>query len=377
MNITKNRSLLSKRGNRSLSRVAAAFECAASVELHARKDAGRNQHDLLNNDMKITRDFEGYNAFYQNSYGPTDKAYSAGHRHSCCNQCNGAAIIILIVSAVAGFLISWVMTDGVRKEWNDHNNLKYTFPEEENGYYMTDYDYDPAAGDRVFGPEKYGNFWNWVIAGTGALLSLGITTMCLRCSAKSKNRMEAKHNVVGAELAGLLTDKGKLAPHGVFTRHEDFGGPINQPFPPTRGGFNSAGNPYVHPMRNPPMNLPPMNQPPMNQPPMNQPPMNLPPMNLPPMNQPPMRASMPQDQPSMQHKRVMIPSDDTQPNLYVGPIDESTKKYKKGIVTVHKPQVRESIVGYEKTEIPLMEYSKKSNRRQKSRRPQDSDQSDY
>jgi len=384
---------LNKQRNRTFSRVATIASHAGMVEINARKDAGRNHHDLMNNNMKITRDFEAYNAVYQNSYGPTNKAYSAGYQHNCCNQCNGAGIVVLIVSAVAGFLISWVMTDGVRLEWNKHHNeFKYeiTDADVKNGDAVWPEKYTPEEGDRIYGEKDYEKgFWNWVIAGAGALLSLGIATTCLHCCAKSKNRIEAKHNVVGAELAGMLTENGKLAPHGVVIRQEDrdFGGPINQPFPPTKGGFNGAGNPYVHPMRNPPlsqpamsqppMNHPPMGQPSMNQPPMGQPSMNQPPMGQPPMNQPQFRAIMPQNQPSMQHKRSSDGNVSDQPNLYVGPIDESTKKYKKGMVIVHKPQVRESIVGYEKTEIPLAEYSRKSNRRHKSRRTQDSDLSDY
>merc|ERR1712203_11799 len=162
------------------------------------------------------------------------------------------------------------MTDGVRQEYNDRHLLK-TLDEKET---IEGADYE--EGDRIYGAEKFpGNFWNWVIAGAGALLSLGIATTCLHCCAKSKNQIEAKHNVVGAELAGMLTEKGKVGPHGVFISQEDRG------FGPP-GGF--TGNPYVQPMRNPPLSQSPMIHPPMSQPPINQPPMRMP-HNQPSMHQ--------------------------------------------------------------------------------------------
>merc|ERR1712227_371632 len=307
-----------------------------------------------------------YNEVYQNTYGPTRKATSAGYEHNCCNQCNGAGIVVIIVSAVAGFLISWVMTDGVRKEWNDRNNMQ-DLPEnpfidpllDDENFHLVE------EGSRLYGPEEYpGNFWNWVLAGAGALLSIGVAAMCMHCCAKSKNRIEGRHNLVGAELAGMLTEKNNMGPHGVLISQEDRG--FGPPFPPNKRNLNSTVNPYCQPMRDPPLS-----QPPMDQLPMSQLPMIHPPIGRPPINQPQMRInSMPQ--PPMHQMRQI-----DEPNLYVGPIDESTKKYKKGVVTVHKPKVRESIVGYEKTEIALDDYSnkfRKSNRRQRSRHSPDSEE---
>jgi len=318
MNITGN--TCNKRGirNGTIMKIIGVHNIA---EINARMDAGTNYHDITNHDMGITRNFDTYDAIYQNSYGSSRKAYSAGTRHSCWSQCSIMGVstgwLVMLIAAFAGLSLSYLVADSVKED-----NVKYTFKNDidQGDYRYIDksgvekdihLDHDIKTGDTIMGQDQdaYPEFWNWVIAGVGAILSLILATTCMYCCAKHKNKLEAKHTVVGAELAGILTERGMLGPHGV-TGMRGMRGTINNGISdmPIRGG---------NPMGPQPMQL----------------------------------------------TYEMEPNQQlTHNQLYVGPIDDSTRQYKHGRMVIHKPKVREEIVGYNTTEIPLKESSRSRRR---------------
>lgn len=300
------------------------------VEINARMDAGTNHHDITNHDMGITRDFDTYDAIYQNSYGSSRKAYSAGTRHSCWSQCSVMGVstgwLVMLIATVAGFGLSYLVADSIKED-----NDKYTFKQDiAKGDYKYSFnggeekvihlDHDIKTGDTIMGKQEdaYPEFWNWVIAGAGAILSLILATTCMYCCAKHKNKLEAKHNVVGAELAGILTERGKLGPHGVTGMRGTINNGISDM--PIRGG-NPMGPQPMGPRQQP-------------------------------MGPQPMQLTY-----GMEPNQQL-----TNNQLYLGPIDNSTRQYKRGRMVIHKPEVREEIVGYKTTEIPLKESSRSRRR---------------
>jgi len=329
-------------------------------EINARTDAGHNQHDR----MGVNRDFQLYADTYRSSYGSHKGAYTSGRRHNFCNECNGMGWLIAIVAAVAGFGLSYMTSLGFRKEFEDKQDEPYievTFKQDvEKGNYQ------------VMGDDQYPEFWNWVIAGVGAILSLGLATMCLHCCAKSKNKIESRHSIAGAELAGILTDSGKLPPTGATLKQEN---PYAMPLPPNHPSLPMKKGMPIPPK--PSMGYPPnesiviqsMSMPPnrsMGMPPI--PPVSMRggmPMGM--QANEPMKGGMNMPPPTYATKTKGIqPSD---PGLFIGPLDENTRKFKQGKMVIHRPQVevREEIVGYDVTEIALKD-APRSNRRHRSNR---------
>jgi len=334
-------------------------------EFNARQDAGATYHDR----MGVNRDFQLYSDIYksQSPYGPSEKkfsggAYMSGRQHNWCNECNGMGWLIAIVATVAGFGLSYMMSLGIRKELEDHGTN--TPPAT---YFARSKTYKVDQGEQGYqadsNDDEYPAFWNWVIAGAGAILSLVLATTCLHCCAKSKNKIEARHSLAGAELAGFLTDSGKSAPSGAIVKQKDSFG---MPLPPNQ----PIGMPPNQPIGMPPnqsMGMPPnqrMGMPPNR--PMGMPPIHpMPPTGM--LANEPMTGGMNMPPATYATKtKGMQPSD---PDLFIGPIDENTRKFKQGKMIIHRPkvEVKEEIVGYDITEIALKDPSR-SNRRHRSNR---------
>jgi len=346
-------------------------------EINARRDAGHNQHDR----MGLNRDFQLYADTYRSSYGSHKSAYTSGRRHNFCNECNGMGWLIAIVAGVAGFGLSYMTSLGFREEFeNDKAILEFqndwkkgdTFTDANNTYV---FQRDVEKGTQVMGNDQYPEFWNWVIAGAGAILSLGLAGLCLHCCAESKNKIEARHGIAGAELAGILTDSGNLPRSGATLKLED---PYAMPLPPNHPSLPMKKGMPIPPK--PSMGYPPnesvviqsMSMPPnrsMGMPPI--PPvsmrggMPMPPTGM--QANEPMKGAMNMPPPTYATKTKGIqPSD---PGLFIGPLDENTRKFKQGKMVIHRPQVevREEIVGYDVTEIALKD-APRSNRRHRSNR---------
>jgi len=333
------------------------------AELNARRDA------KLHNDSSMRRDFEGYNDAYTKTYGSRN-AYSAGWKHNCCNQCNGVSIFVLVVTAVAGFALSFVMADGIRHEVQEHKREKLlTINGEDNDPIYDDIDwYDPEKkeithpnqdktklpddfdGATIYKKyEELGSFWNWVVGAAGAILSLIVAGFCMHTCAESKNKIEARHNVVGAQLAGLLAHQQKG--HGASVNHDE----QFDLFPPKQMPNATHSHPMSIPQEQPMFGGPMQTQPMM--------------MGGPPMM---MRGQRSMSMPSQPN----FPDTSQQP-LYVGPIDENTKKFERGLITVHKPKIQKEIVGYDLTEIPIPNQNIRRSNRRRSRRDVDEELSDY